>query len=71
MNVLGLRGAVRDGEYVVTTRPDETAIVPDLVDRHFTARRPNQLWASDFTYVRTGDASCTTPWSSTSLRVAL
>jgi len=24
---------------------------PDLVDRHFTATRPNQLWVSDFTYV--------------------
>ena len=25
----------------------------DLVDRHFTATRPNQLWVSDFTYVAT------------------
>jgi len=26
---------------------------PDLVDRQFTASRPNQLWVSDFTYVAT------------------
>ena len=25
----------------------------DLVDRHFTATRPNQLWVADFTYVAT------------------
>ena len=25
----------------------------DLVDRHFVATRPNQLWVSDFTYVAT------------------
>lgn len=52
---LGLRGVVRGGGFVVTTRPDETARVPDLVDRHFTATRPNQLWVSDFTYVPTAD----------------
>ena len=27
--------------------------VPDLVDRDFTAARPNQLWVADITYVRT------------------
>jgi putative transposase len=26
---------------------------PDLVDRHFSAERPNQLWVVDFTYVST------------------
>jgi transposase InsO family protein len=55
MHALGLRGAVRGGGFVVTTRPDDTAVVPDLVDRHFTATRPNQLWVSDFTYVSTTD----------------
>ena len=55
MKVLGLRGVVRGGDVVVTTRPDETARVPDLVDRQFTATRPNQLWVSDFTYVATAD----------------
>jgi len=28
-------------------------LVPDLVDREFTATQPNQLWVSDFTYVAT------------------
>ena len=28
-------------------------VPPDLVDRQFTATRPNQLWVSDFTYVAT------------------
>jgi putative transposase len=55
MKALGLRGAVRGGGFVVTTRPDDTAVVPDLVDRAFTATRPNQLWVADFTYVSTTD----------------
>ncbi len=55
MKDLGLRGVLRGGAFVVTTRPDETAVVPDLVDRDFTATRPNQLWVADFTYVATAD----------------
>src|SRR5262249_58979060 len=31
----------------------EAARPLDLVDRHFGAQRPNQLWVSDFTYVAT------------------
>jgi transposase InsO family protein len=46
---------VRGGGFVVTTRADDTAVVPDLVDREFTATRPNELWVSDFTYVSTAD----------------
>ncbi len=49
----GLRGVVR-GRRVRTTIPDELADRPkDLVQRNFTATRPNQLWVSDFTYVST------------------
>jgi putative transposase len=34
--------------------PDESAERPtDLVERDFTAGRPNQLWVSDLTYVAT------------------
>jgi putative transposase len=55
MKRLGLRGAVRGGGFVVTTRADDTVVVPDLVDRQFTATRPNQLWVSDFTYISTAD----------------
>ena len=53
MRVLGLRGVAR-GRSVVTTVPDLQAARPsDLVQRNFTATRPNQLWVSDFTYVTT------------------
>jgi putative transposase len=51
---MGLRGAVRGRAFKVTTIPDGAAIrPPDLVDRHFTATRPNQLWVADLTYVAT------------------
>ncbi|MCZ1021285.1 IS3 family transposase [Streptomyces noursei] len=53
MRVLGLAGVVRGGK-VRTTIPDPTAERPrDLVDRDFTAPRPNRLWVTDFTYVAT------------------
>lgn len=53
MRAAGLRGAVR-GCRVVTTKAGKTASrPPDLVDRDFTAARPNQLWVVDFTYVPT------------------
>jgi putative transposase len=48
---LGLRGAVR-GKTRRTTTPDATAARPaDLVERDFSATRPNQLWVADLTYV--------------------
>ena len=54
MRQLGLRGAVRGRAWIITTRADDAAARPaDLVDRHFVATRPNQLWVSDFTYVAT------------------
>jgi putative transposase len=53
MRILGLVGAVR-GKTVKTTITDPAAERPDdLVDRDFTASRPNQLWVTDFTYVAT------------------
>ena len=55
MKDLGLRGVVRGQRAVITTRPDPLAVLPDLVDRHFTASHPNQLWVSDFTYVPTAE----------------
>jgi putative transposase len=53
MRAAGLHG-VRRGRPVVTTKADKAAArPPDLVDRDFTATRPNQLWVVDFTYVPT------------------
>jgi len=45
---------VRGRAFTVTTRADEAAVrPPDLVDRKFTATRPNELWVADLTYVAT------------------
>lgn len=53
MHSLGLQGAKRGKRYK-TTIPDAAAERPaDLVNRQFTATRPNQLWVADFTYVAT------------------
>ena len=42
------------GRRFKTTVPAEGADRPtDLVQRDFTAERPNKLWVSDFTYVAT------------------
>jgi transposase InsO family protein len=49
----GLRGVVR-GRRVRTTLPEPLTERPrDLVQRAFTATRPNQLWVADLTYVAT------------------
>ncbi len=53
MKAAGLQG-VRRGKRFVTTKPDRAASrPPDLVQRDFTAERPNLLWLVDFTYVPT------------------
>lgn len=53
MRRMGLRGVVC-GKVIRTTIGDAKALCPpDLVNRQFSAQRPNQLWVSDFTYVST------------------
>jgi putative transposase len=50
----GLEGARRGHQHVTTTTADPAAArPPDLVNRDFTAERPNALWIVDFTYVPT------------------
>ena len=53
MRGMGLAGAVR-GKRIRTTIPEEALARPaDLVERDFTASRPNELWVADLTYVAT------------------
>jgi len=53
MRELGIRGVSRR-RTVFTTRPDPDAVrAEDLVNRDFTADRPNALWVTDLTYVST------------------
>jgi transposase InsO family protein len=54
MRGMRLRGVVRGRAWTTTTHADALVARPaDLVDRRFTAMRPNQLWVADFTYVAT------------------
>ena len=49
----GIQGAKRRGKPWRTTTPDPGARHrPDLVNRDFTAERPNELWVADFSYLR-------------------
>jgi transposase InsO family protein len=53
MRAMELRGVVR-GRTCRTTVSDSSVDRPgDLVQRQFSATRPNQLWVADFTYVAT------------------
>lgn len=54
MRAMGIAGAVRGRAWITTTQASpEADRRRDLVDRNFTATRPNQLWVSDFTYIAT------------------
>jgi len=48
----GLAGVSRR-RHTVTTVRDGARQAPDLVDRDFTAERPNMLWVADITYIPT------------------
>ncbi len=53
MRTHGIRGAKRRGKPWRTTISDPSAArPPDLVQRDFSASQPNELWVSDFTYLR-------------------
>lgn len=55
MREAGLIGVSRRRQGVTTTqRNKEARPAPDLVDRNFTAEKPNQLWVADITFVPTG-----------------
>jgi putative transposase len=53
MRAHGIQGAKRRGKPWRTTTPDvEARRRPDLVQRDFTASRPDELWVADLTYLR-------------------
>ena len=53
MRVRGLQGAHRRRGFRTTVRDRTARPAPDLVERKFTAERPDQLWVADITYVPT------------------
>jgi len=54
MRELEIQGVSRRRGRVRTTSPDRRAVpAPDLVNRDFSAARPNETWVADITYVPT------------------
>jgi len=48
--------SVRHKTYKVTTNSNHNnAVSPNLLGRKFKAKRPNQVWVSDITYIATGE----------------
>jgi putative transposase len=52
MSAVGLAGVSRR-KFVTTTIRGDRRQAPDLVDRNFTAEKPDLLWVADITYVPT------------------
>ena len=48
MRANGWRGNTRAKKVRTTIADPATGRGPDLVNRHFTAARPDQLWVADF-----------------------
>ena len=49
MRAMGVRGIARGRAWQITTQSAPIGTRPtDLVERRFTAMRPNQLWVADF-----------------------
>jgi putative transposase len=53
MRAADLRGVSRRKAPRTTQRRPEAQPAPDLVQRNFTASRPNELWVADITYIAT------------------
>jgi putative transposase len=49
----GIRGASRAKKHFTTKSDSSSVRAPDLVNRDFTATRPDALWVADFTYCST------------------
>ena len=48
-----LQGVWRGQGKITTNSRDDQKHANDLVNRNFSAHRPNQLWVADFTYIKT------------------
>jgi putative transposase len=53
MRLAGLCGVSRRKGCRTTIRGKEVHVIPDLVERNFTATAPDQLWVADITYIPT------------------
>ena len=53
MRLLGLKGITRRRKVRTTVPGKDGKRAGDLLNRDFTAERPNEKWIMDFTYVRT------------------
>lgn len=53
MRAMGIQGVIRGRSTRTTIPADKDPRPLDLVQRRFSAERPNQLWVADFTYVAT------------------
>src|SRR5690606_15171216 len=54
MRAGGIQGASRRRKWRPTTRDERARPAPDLVERNFAAKRPDELWVADITYIPTG-----------------
>jgi putative transposase len=53
MRELGIQGVSRRGKRKVRKSTSEMPAAPDLVRRDFSAKRPDELWVADITYIPT------------------
>ena len=53
MRHYGLQGVWRGKGKITTNSRNDQQRADDLVNRNFSAQRPNQLWVADFTYIKT------------------
>ncbi len=53
MSQHGLQDIWRGKGKITTHSCDDQKRADDLVNRNFSAQRPNQLWVADFTYIKT------------------
>lgn len=55
MREMGIRGAQKPRFRRTTDSNHDHPIAPNLLQRDFGAKAPNEVWVSDITYVRTGE----------------